>query len=260
MSPSKDSAKKLKKWAAKATQRLTKPQPTPGLRCADCSRPVRSSRRPGAPRCATCRATRSTGSVIEMSYHPTHPDQGVTLATQEAPPPSTWMSAEEAIRRMQRVHAQPDPVIDQREGIEGRLPQGTRLDGPVFREGNQHRAANGRLLRDLRISQGVHRPPPSGPPGVRKRGRPLTEDLPAGAPTYTAALTGSHRLRVWKWNRLVRPIKVSTEDWALLRLAMVGDPELLTAQQIRARLGGGVTLAAVRKRLERARAAQKEAN
>lgn len=255
MSPSKDSAKKLKKWAAKATQRLTKPQPTPGLRCADCSRPVRSSRRPGAPRCATCRATRSTGSVIEMSYHPTHPDQGVTLATQEAPPPSTWMSAEEAIRRMQRVHAQPDPVIDQREGIEGRLPQGTRLDGPVFREGSQHRAANSRPLRDLRTSLGVHRPAPSGPPGHRERGRPLGD-----GPMSRAKPQPSLAARAYHWRKLARPIKVSTEDWELLRLATVGDPEPLKAPQIAARLGGSATAAAVRKRLERVRAAVKTAN
>jgi hypothetical protein len=72
----------------------------------------------------------------------------------------------------------PAPEIDLRDLTAHRLPQGTRLDSSSFREAGRHRAPNGRVLRDLRVSQGVHRPAPGGPPAAElPRGRkPADQD------------------------------------------------------------------------------------
>ncbi len=87
--------------------------------------------------------------------------------------PICYMSPEDALRFVMTRAQRPDPVQDNRDGIEAELPQGTRLDGPLFLEGTRHRAPNGRRLVDLQTRQGVHRPLPSGPPGQgNPRGRP----------------------------------------------------------------------------------------
>lgn len=117
--------------------------------------------------------------------------------------------------------------LDQRDGVADRLPQGTRLDSPVFREGARHRAPNGRLLRELRISQGVHRQPPGGPPPAKlQRGR---------KPTERAELAkDEQRIRVLKKER-----------------------ERAQRQMIQTR--DGVTASALRKRRQRERKAARRA-
>jgi hypothetical protein len=87
--------------------------------------------------------------------------------------PIRYLSPEEALRFVMSRAQHPDPLVDKRELVADRLPQGTRVDSPSFREASQHRAPNGRPLRDLRVSQGVRRPAPSGPPAA---------DLPRGRP------------------------------------------------------------------------------
>jgi hypothetical protein len=134
----------------------------------------------------------------------------------------------------------PDPAQDKRLGVEDtktsrrlmHINRGKRITSP----------SQSGLWRGGRHWNGHDQP---------HRGRLSTID-PVPQP--------SRHAREYHWRKLARPIKVSTDDWELLRLATVGDPEPLTAPQIAAKLGGSVTAAAVRKRLQRARAAAKTTN
>lgn len=83
--------------------------------------------------------------------------------------PICYMSPEDALHFVMTRAQRPDPLRDNRDGIEDRLPQGARVDGPLFQEGTRHRAPNGRPLQDLQLRQGIRRPAPGGPPGVGKR-------------------------------------------------------------------------------------------
>jgi hypothetical protein len=149
--------------------------------------------------------------------------------------PIRYLSPEEALRFVMSRAQHPDPLVDKRELIED-----TRTS-----------------RRLMGINRGRHITSPSQS-GLWRRGRYWTgweRRTPVVGPTEAAKLAKPiiERDRARRWALRSRPAQVSPTDWEMLRLVMV--EQIQVPELVKLPIAKGLRVDAVRKRIQRARAA-----
>jgi hypothetical protein len=149
--------------------------------------------------------------------------------------PIRYLSPEEALRFVMSRSQHPDPLVDKRELIEDTRTS-RRLMG-INRGRHITSPSQSGLWRGGRYWTGWER-------------RPSTVG-PVEAARIVAPITRRERAR--RWGQRERPAQVSSTDWELLRLVMV--EQIRVPALVKLPIAKGLRVDAVRKRIQRARAA-----